>query len=127
MGVPVTIVEWEPGVALPLHELSAEMYEIPQVGDPYWRGNVAMRVRQIEEDDRPRVHLERDPDRERTLLKPLPAGLTIDCGRDSDSGIWHAAVYAGSGNIVGHGRSEDPDSAVAEAVADARERTPPAP
>lgn len=121
----MTIVDWEPGVPLPLHELAAEMYVIPQAGDPYWRGNVAMRVRQVEAGDPPRVHLERDPERQRALLAPLPAGFEIDCGRDSESGLWHAHVHSASGGIVGHGLSEDGDTAVAQAVAEARERTAP--
>ena len=121
MPIPVKIIEWEPGLGIPLHELDAEMYEVPAIGDPYWRGAVAMRVRDVEETRPVRVHLERDLQREQLALAGLPDRCAVDCGRNSNSGRWHAIVERG-GLVISSALGDDCDAVVQRAVAEAAAR-----
>lgn len=119
--MPVKIIEWQPGLEMPLHELDAQMFDVPAVGVPYWRGNVAMRVRDVEDCEPVRVHLERDLERERAVLAGLPDGCTIECGRSSNTGQWHAIVEHG-GAVIASALGDDCDDVVRRAVGDAAAR-----
>jgi hypothetical protein len=121
MPTPVKIIEWEPTWEMSLHELDGLMFDVPVVGSPYWRGNVAMRVRQIEDGDLVRVHLERDAERQRDVLAGLPDGGAIECGRNSDTGMWQAAVEK-DGQIIGTAIGDDCDTVVRDAIAVAAAR-----
>jgi predicted kinase len=121
VSVPVKIIEWQPGIEIPLHELDAEMFDVPAVGAPYWRGSVAMRVREVEDAEPVRVHLDRDVEREHLVLAGLPDGCTVDCGRDSSTGRWHATVERG-GAVIASAFGGDCDQVVRQAVGDAAAR-----
>ena len=98
MPVRVKLVEWDPGMPIPLHELDGEMYGIPVVDAPYGRGT-AMRMREIEHGDPVRLHFVGEIEREHELLGGLPQGHVLDCGRNSETGggtQWSTPQMGGS-------------------------------
>ena len=102
-------------------EVSAEMFDLPEVGSRYWRGGLPYTVRRIAEGDPAVVDLVVDRARSQEVLQLLPAGWAIDVGRDRTTGRWTAVLFVKGEIIRGspiYGR--DGDDAVERALAERR-------
>jgi hypothetical protein len=131
MPINTRIVEWVEGSypdGLALQASEAEMYDIPAVGDVYWRGVEAYTVRAVSDGPEgvPDVHLEGNDEFGRLLNAGLPGGYHLHGGRSSNTGRWHFYVVdeqAGNPLIAQTmAESESLEQAAAQAVAQARPR-----
>ena len=76
-----------------VREVSAEMFDLPEVGSRYWRGGLPYAVRGIAEGDPAVVDLVLDRARSQEVDQLLPEGCAIDVGRDSTTGRWTAVLF----------------------------------
>jgi len=74
-------------------KVSAELFDLPEVGSRYWRGGLPYTVRGIAEGDPAVVDLVLDRARSQEVDQLLPEGWAIDVGRDSTTGRWTAVLF----------------------------------
>lgn len=93
------------------------MFELPEIGAPYWHGWEAARVRDVRRGPLPRIELVPDRERERLLCGTLPDGFRVGAAQRSEDGIWHADVVSPTRHVVAWAHAPECDEAVEEALA----------
>lgn len=97
----------------------ADVFELPEIGAPYWHGCEAARVRDVRDGAVPRIELVPDREREQLLCGALPDGFRVSAAQRSEHGIWHAEVVSPARHVVACAHAPGCDEAVEEAVAEA--------